>query len=178
MIKQIFPTTYIEKENLVDKKTLEILYNFVLLNGEQEKIVTSNELPELEILRTAIAQESMELIKNYNFENLEVSKRFSTHFYPPNQNGKMETHSDDLGDYGRKFISFFYLEAEENQGGELELFDPRWLNACWRDDVSNIKIQPKTNKLVVFPTFLWHRVNTYYSKNCPRMALDAVIRIT
>jgi Rps23 Pro-64 3,4-dihydroxylase Tpa1-like proline 4-hydroxylase len=178
MIKEIFSTIYLEKENLLDKKTLEVLYNFVLMNGKKETIVTSKELPELEILRKKIHKEAENLVKSYNFQTLEVSKRFSTHFYSPNENGEMETHSDDLGDYGRKFISFFYLEAEEVQGGELELFDPRWLNSCWRDLNSSIKIQPKTNKLIVFPTFLWHRVNTYYSKNLPRMALDAVIRIT
>jgi Rps23 Pro-64 3,4-dihydroxylase Tpa1-like proline 4-hydroxylase len=177
MIKTTFSTYFLEKENLLDSSTLSALYNFVLITGQEETIVTPNVLPEVDTLRNAIISASSELASQYNFTQIEVSKRFSTHYYPPNKNCGMETHSDDLGDFGRKFIAFFYLEADPTSGGELELFDPRWLNAAWRDYASSVKIRPQTNKLVIFPTFLWHRVNPYFSKTFPRMALDAVIRV-
>lgn len=177
MIKTTFPTFYFEKENLLDKPIVETLYNFVLLNGDQEKITTPDEISELEILRQEIYKSASELAHWYNFSSLEVSKRFSSHYYPAGKKGSMELHSDDLGDFGRKFIAFYYLEADSSAGGELEIYDPRWLNACWKDYSSSIKILPVTNKLVIFPTFLWHRVNTYSSNTFPRMALDTVIRI-
>jgi hypothetical protein len=178
MIKSTFPTYFVEKDNLLDSSTLSTLYNFVLITGQEETIVTPDILPEIEVLRNAIISSSTELVNHYNFTQIEVSKRFSTHFYPPNRSCGMETHSDDLGDFGRKFIAFFYLEADPTSGGELELFDPRWLNAAWKDYASSIKISPKTNKLVIFPTFLWHRVNSYFSETRPRMALDVVIRVS
>jgi hypothetical protein len=178
MIRSTFPTYFLEKENLLDSLTLSALYNFVLISGTEETIITAKDLSELDILRNAITVSATELANQYNFTHIEVSTRFSTHYYPPNKDCSMETHSDDLGDFGRKFIAFFYLEAEPTAGGELEFFDPRWLNATWKDYGSSIKIIPQTNKLVVFPTFLWHRVNNYHSNSFPRMALDVVVRVT
>lgn len=178
MIQSIFPTYFLEIENLLDSLTLSALYNCVLMNGQEETIITPDDLPEIEILRNAVHLAASKLANQYNFSQIEVSKRFSTHYYPPNKECSMETHSDDLGDFGRKFIAFFYLEADSSAGGELEFFDPRWLNATWKDYGSSIKIIPQTNKLVIFPTFLWHRVNNYYSNNFPRMALDVVVRVT
>ena len=119
----------------------------------------------------------IDLKEKYNFKTFEVSNRFSTHYFSCGKKQDMETHSDDLGDFGRKFIAFFYLEAANDSGGELEFFDPRWLNSPWSKVTSSYKIKPKTNKLVIFPTFLWHKVNSYFSETCPRMAIDVVIRM-
>jgi hypothetical protein len=178
MIKEIFPSIILEKENLLDVNALQELYDYVLSNGKREDVITSVDLPALQTLRDKIREQAELLNERYNFSKIEVSQRFQSHFYPPGEENSMETHSDDLGDFGRKFISFFYLESEEGAGGSLEFFDPRWLNACWRDQASTIKIYPKTNKLVIFPTFLWHKVNSYHSIHFPRMALDAVIRVS
>lgn len=177
MIKELFPTYIYEQENIVDQECLQELYNYVLLNGN-DVIVTPNELPALTTLQNKITQGMKEFKGLYDFENIKVSDRFCTHLFPVSQESDMETHSDDLGDYGRKFISFFYLEADPEAGGELELFDPKWTNAPWSETRESYKVKPITNKLVIFPVFLWHRVNKYFSNKSPRMALDAVIRVT
>lgn len=176
MIIEIFPTHIVEIENLLDANELQQIYDFVIIN-QGDSIVTPTELPALKALQDKIFEKSSDLKEKYNFTKVEVSNRFSTHYFPAGKETDMETHSDDLGDYGRKFIAFFYLEADEAAGGELEIFDPRWVNAPWRNISEGYKIKPKTNKLVIFPTFLWHKVNPYYSKTCPRMAIDVVIRI-
>lgn len=176
MIRKLFPTYIIECEDLLEKNDLQDIYNFVALNRE-DKIVTPAELPALVNLQSKITEKASELAKEYSYSDIEVSDRFSTHFYHPNVKRGMETHSDDLGDSGRKFIAFYYLEAEENFTGQLEIHDPRWVNAPWRDISENYKVTPKTNKLVIFPTFLWHKVSDYYSETYPRMAVDVVVKI-
>jgi hypothetical protein len=176
MIVEIFPTHLVECENLLDADSLQQLYDFVIIN-QNDLIVTPDELPALGILKSAILEKVTSLVKSYNFKEVEVSNRFCTHYFPAGKETDMETHSDDLGDYGRKFIAFFYLEADSTAGGELEIFDPRWVNAPWKDISVSYKIKPKTNKLVIFPTFLWHKVTPYFSETCPRMALDVVVRI-
>ena len=176
MIKELFPTYIYENSNIVDKNCLQSLYDYVLLNGN-DVIVTPKELPELEVLQNKITQGVLELKDYYDFSNVKVSNRFCTHFFPISKESDMETHSDDLGDYGRKFISFFYLEADQEAGGKLEFFDPRWSNAPWNNIAESYKVTPVTNKLVIFPVFLWHKVNKYFSNKSPRMALDAVIRV-
>jgi hypothetical protein len=177
MLLDIFPTTLIEKEELLDKESLEKIYNFVVIN-QGDVIVTPDELPALSNLKEKILEQATLLKEIYKFNNIEVSNRFSTHFFPVGESSGMETHSDDLGDTGRKFIAFFYLEADDTAGGELEIFDPRWLNAPWHNISNAHKIQPRTNKLVIFPTFLWHKVNEYRSSVSPRMAIDVVIKFS
>jgi hypothetical protein len=177
MLVDIFPTTLIEKDDLLDTNSLQEIYNFVVMN-QGGVITTPPELPALGVLKEKILEQATLLKQNYNFKNVIISDRFSTHYFPIGESTNMETHSDDLGDSGRKFIAFFYLEADETAGGELEIFDPRWLNAPWHTISTGHKIQPKTNKLVIFPTFLWHKVNNYYSNVSPRMAVDVVIKIS
>jgi hypothetical protein len=178
MIIDIFPTKIIQEDNILSQESLQSIYNFILEYGEDTKIVMTDELLGLSELKSVIFSNATMLVKEYGFTKVTVSDRFSTHFYPAGKETEMETHSDDLGDVGRKFIAFFYLEAEDNAGGELEIFDPRWLNAAWHQKSSSIKIQPKTNKLVIFPTFLWHKVTKYCPKVFPRMAIDVVISVS
>lgn len=178
MILDIFPTKIIQEENTLSQESLQSIYNFILENGEDTKIVMTEELLGLSELKSVISSHAIVLAKEYGFTKITVSDRFSTHFYPVGKEIEMETHSDDLGDIGRKFIAFFYLEAEENAGGQLEIFDPRWLNGAWHQKSSSIKIQPVTNKLVIFPTFLWHKVTKYCPKFFPRMAIDVVISVS
>lgn len=177
MLADIFSTTLIEKEQLLDAESLQQLYNFVVIN-QGDTIVTPSQLPALTVLQDKIAQQAKLLAHSYQFDHATVSDRFSTHYFAAGQSAGMETHSDDLGDYGRKFIAFFYLEADAAAGGELEIHDPRWLNAPWHSISKGYKVLPKTNKLVIFPTFLWHKVNPYYSEVCPRMAIDVVVKIS
>jgi hypothetical protein len=177
MITEIFPTKIVQEENVLSQNSLQSIYNFILENGEDTKIVMTNELEGLAELKSVIFEHATVLSREYGFTKVTVSDRFSTHFYPASKEMEMETHSDDLGDFGRKFIAFFYLEAEENVGGELQIFDPRWLNAAWHQQTTSVKLTPKTNKLVIFPTFLWHKVTKYSPKSFPRMAIDVVIRV-
>lgn len=184
MIHKMFPTVIYEEDGALDASTLQALHDCVIMTGSSTQpsfrsvILMSEEVPALHTLREIITDRCTTFIKeHYMFDSVYVSTRFASHYYPPRVEGKMETHSDDLGDYGRKFIALFYLEAEEAAGGELELFDPRWLNGAWHQYTQTAQITPKTNKLVIFPTFLWHRVKPYNAQFLPRMLLDVVIRV-
>ncbi len=177
MIKQIFPTEIYEGSNILSMDHMQQIYDFILVNGEDSQIITPEKIKSLSILKEKILEKIIILNESYGFKKITVSNNFTTHFFPAGKECQMETHSDDLGDSGRKFIALYYVESENNSGGELEIFDPRWLNSCWKDMGTSIKFTPEKNKLIIFPTFLWHRVVPYKSKFFPRMLLDVVIKV-
>lgn len=177
-IIDLFPTKIYVEENVLDSDLLQWLYDYCLSSGEHSKVIHYSESLEFEQLRNIIFSKASLIAKEYNYTNTILSERFALHFFPPNAPQDMEIHTDDFGDVGRKFVAFLYLDCEQDAGGELEIFDPRWLNGPWHHLSSSIKIEPVTNKLVIFPSFLWHQVTTYHSKHFPRMALDIVVSVS
>lgn len=81
----------------------------------------------------------------------------------PNYNLANHNHS------GSQLTAVFYLMAEStDKGGKLVLVDPR-SNANrgyppkLRSIYNNIEFQPTTGDYLIFPSFLYHYVNTYYA---------------
>lgn len=177
MLKPIYETVFFEKNNAVDSNTLSELYNLVLLRAEHSLVLNYDDTPALGTLQQAMYDGAVELAAHYGFSEVCMSDRLAMHFFPVGEPKKMEIHADDFGDIGRKFIALLYLEAEPGAGGALKFYDPRWFNGPWHSLAKPIEVKPETNKLVIFPSFLWHEVTTYHSKFYPRMALDSVISV-
>jgi hypothetical protein len=82
---------------------------------------------------------------------------------------------------GAAFSAVFYLLAEEKQaGGSIVFSDPR--SNCNRGYDSNLSKEfenifhlPSTGDVLVFPSFLYHYVNPYYSKFRIAMPVDLFI---
>ncbi len=71
--------------------------------------------------------------------------------------------------FGSYLSGCFYILAEEqDKGGALNLIDPRGnanrgYDPWWRDMFREKIIIPKTGDIVIFPSFLYHAVQPYYS---------------
>ena len=71
---------------------------------------------------------------------------------------------------GAQFSAVYYVMAEQSdQGGALVLSDPRTNANRGYDDkfqphFGRHHIQPETNDYVIFPSFLYHHVDPYYSQ--------------
>jgi len=82
---------------------------------------------------------------------------------------------------GAMFSSVFYVLAEENDsGGEIRFHDPRH-NANRGYDENFAKhfkdkvILPKTDDVVIFPSFLYHSVSPFYSGLRIALPLDIML---
>lgn len=94
--------------------------------------------------------------------------------FDPNSNG-MNIHTDE--DHGGTVSAVVWFEGEEDQGGDLVLWDPRWENPkLWGgvkgDGKYTIKFKPGT--VVMFPSSVWHGV-TAYTGSKPRRAINMVL---
>ena len=94
--------------------------------------------------------------------------------FDPNSTG-MNIHTDE--DHGGTVSAVVWFEGEENQGGDLVLWDPRWENPkLWGgvkgDGKFTIKFKPGT--VVMFPSSVWHGV-TAYTGTAPRRAINMVL---
>lgn len=71
---------------------------------------------------------------------------------------------------GAHFSAVYYVMAEQSdQGGALVLSDPRANANRGFDDkfqphFGRLHIQPETNDFVIFPSFVYHHVDPYYSQ--------------
>lgn len=79
---------------------------------------------------------------------------------------------------GAAFSSVFYLLSEDNQkGGSIVFTDPRhnanrgYSNKL-KTEFDNLTHIPSTGDIVIFPSFLYHYVNPYYSKLRIAMPVD------
>lgn len=81
------------------------------------------------------------------------------------QNYRMTSHNHS----GSQLSAVFYIMSEEeNSGGEIVFTDPRLNSNRGYDDwfhpmFSNHVHSPKTGDYMIFPSFLYHHVNQYYS---------------
>ncbi len=71
---------------------------------------------------------------------------------------------------GAAFSAVYYVMAEQaNKGGALVLSDPRTNANRGYDDkfqphFGRFHVQPETNDFVIFPSFVYHHVDPYYSQ--------------
>lgn len=89
-----------------------------------------------------------------------------------------ELHSDSH--YGGQLVAVFQISGDEDCGGELVLYDPSWNNPQWVSDTTNrnsntFTVPFKMGKLVVFPSNVWHRVNSYTGQT-NRVTLNLILK--
>jgi hypothetical protein len=89
-----------------------------------------------------------------------------------------ELHSDSH--YGGQLVAVFQISGNEASGGELVLYDPSWNNPQWVSDTNNknsntFTVPFKMGNLIVFPSNVWHRVNSY-SGQTNRVTLNLILK--
>jgi hypothetical protein len=86
-------------------------------------------------------------------------------------------HIDDH--HGGSYVCIVWLDGEENAGGNLELWDPRWWNprfsgGTYQDSKHVIKFKPGT--IIMMPASVWHSV-TAYGGAVMRRSLNTIIAV-
>jgi hypothetical protein len=82
---------------------------------------------------------------------------------------------------GSYLSAVFYLLCEENdKGGEIVLQDPRFnANRGYKEEYNNWFnneiMTPKTGQFIIFPSFLYHTVKTFYGKIRLAMPVDLIL---
>ena len=96
--------------------------------------------------------------------------------------GKGFSYSMPLHNHSGSYLSaVFYLLCEENdKGGELVLQDPRFnANRGYKEEYNkwfnNETMTPKTGQFIIFPSFLYHNVKTFYGKIRLAMPVDLIL---
>jgi uncharacterized protein (TIGR02466 family) len=84
---------------------------------------------------------------------------------------------------GSHLTGTFYLMAEEvDSGGRIEFLDPRTnANRGYPNNLRNHFTEavhlPKTGDILIFPSFLYHHVHTYYSNSRFCLSVDLTLHI-
>lgn len=86
-------------------------------------------------------------------------------------------HIDDH--HGGSYVCIVWLDGDEDAGGDLELWDPRWWNprfagGTYQDSKHIIKFKPGT--VIMMPATVWHSV-TAYSGATMRRSLNTIIAV-
>lgn len=98
----------------------------------------------------------------------------------PRVNNNFEIHCDSHK--GTNYIGILWLSGDENQGGDLVIYDPAWRNPQRLQNENNQtcsykKVFPfKVGTLTLFPAEVWHEV-TLYSGIAERISLNFAIDI-
>jgi hypothetical protein len=169
-----------------DKVLLEKTCNYVLSNYGDEIKVKSNLVNEnilenknlLEFKDNVIIPAFDEFYK----KEFELSLKEKKYHLKAWITGKGFSHSMPLHNHSGSYLSaVFYLLCEENhKGGELVLQDPRFnANRGYKEEYNkwfnNETITPKTGQFIIFPSFLYHNVKTFYGKIRLAMPVDLIL---
>jgi hypothetical protein len=133
----------------------------IFLNQFKEEIV----IPAFEKYLREAHDSSLSEYKRYNLKSWITG---SGHGY----NMLYHNHS------GAAFSAVFYLLAEDAQkGGDIVFSDPRHnanrgYDSKLKTEFENVFHTPSTGDIVIFPSFLYHYVNPYYSNLRIAMPVD------
>jgi hypothetical protein len=94
------------------------------------------------------------------------------------EHNDFELHSDSH--YGGQLVAVFQISGDNGFGGDLILYDPSWNNPQWLSDTknknSNTYVIPfKMGNLIIFPSNVWHKVNSYKGQN-NRVTLNLILK--
>ena len=97
--------------------------------------------------------------------------------------GSKNGYSMDIHNHsGAPFVSVIYLLAEEqNQGGELVMYDPRTnanrgFNSEFQHMFSPIEHMPQSGDVLIMPGYVYHSVRQYYSSLRLAVPVDIFIK--
>jgi hypothetical protein len=138
-------------------------------DGQTEPVYS---IPELKPLVDQIIEWGKDFTPRSEINPVVASSWVSA--FDPQSTG-MNIHTDE--DHGGTISAVIWFEGEENQGGDLVLWDPRWENPkLWGgvkgDGKHTIKFKPGT--VVMFPSSVWHGV-TAYTGTTQRRSVNLVL---
>lgn len=179
-------TTIILKDVILDKKLLDDITNYTLIKYGQDNKVSAD-ITNLNLFDDKYYDKFKNTVvlpsfQKYLTENVGTdlsNKKYKLRAwltgYGVSYSMPKHNHS------GSHLSAVFYLLSEDNHlGGSLVINDPRFnANRGYTPDFKKwfekIIFQPKTGDILIFPSFTYHSVDTYYGKLRLAMPVDLIL---
>jgi len=183
-MNQMWPTPIL-KGKMSNQKLIDNVINHILLKYGQANKISSNVLDENLFDDKYFNQFKNEIVlpSFYQFYNIEFNKKITSNFslrawitgYGVNYAMPKHNHS------GSHLSGVFYLISEDKtSGGKIVLSDPRFnANRGYKNDFSkwfnSEKYLPSSGDFIIFPSFLYHNVETFSGKLRLAIPVDLII---
>ena len=136
--------------------------------GQQEPVVM---VPGMQHVKQLVESAATQLISTIDRIPMIVSSWMTEGNTRKGHDLHVDTHQ------GGTHVAIMWIAGDVGVGGDLELWDPRWINprltgGKYTDSKHVIKFQPGT--LIMFPASVWHSV-TQYTGSTVRRSLNMVI---
>jgi len=185
-VKQIYPTNiYLKQLDISDEK-LTIIENYLRaqhlaftssLDNDHKEYHDGNENIVIDAIIEGECLEMKELIEEVKKGFLELAYSNANNFTESNEDTMaldveldsckinlmkkgyrlgIHTHfSDDA------FACIYFNDVQDDEGGEICLYDPRWQRSYAFAGSKIEKIKSKRGQLLIAPQFIWHEVTQY-----------------
>ena len=169
---------YLTNATIPDIITQHILTNYGDSNKISANVSGDNILddPKLGELKRFIVSSFENYLSRYdiNLKNKDYDLRAWITGYGTNYAMPKHNHS------GSHLSAVFYLLCEEKNGGNIVLHDPRTnANRGYVDDFQSmfdkVRFTPSSGDVLIFPSFLYHNVETFNGKMRLAMPVDLTI---
>ena len=169
---------YLTKANIPETITQHILTNYGDSNKVSANVSGENILddPKLNELNKFVISSFQGYLDSYdiNLKQRDYDLRAWITGYGTNYAMPKHNHS------GSHLSAVFYLLCEETNGGDLVLHDPRTnANRGYKDEFLNmfqpVRMTPKTGQVIMFPSFMYHNVETFNGKMRLAMPVDLIM---
>lgn len=183
-MNQMWPTPVL-KGKISNQKLIDDVINHILLKYGQANKISSNVLDENLFDDEYFNQFKNEIVlpSFYQFYNAEFNKELTSNFslrawitgYGVSYAMPKHNHS------GSHLSAVFYLISEDkNSGGKIILSDPRFnANRGYKNDFlrwfDSEKYLPSSGDFIIFPSFLYHNVETFSGKLRLAMPVDMIM---
>ncbi len=169
-----------------NKNLLEKTCNYILSNYGDNIKINSNLIDENILNNDSLIDFKESVIipafDEYYKKEFKISVTEKKYHLKAWINGRGFLHSMPLHNHsGSQLSAIFYLMCDEmDKGGELVLQDPRFnANRGYKEEYNkwfNIEtLTPKTGQFIIFPSFLYHNVKTFYGKIRLAMPVDLIL---
>jgi hypothetical protein len=192
-----WPTTIL-KTKIKDKILLEKIVNYIIINYLKE---TPNKLDSHEVdvrgeknllndnfFKEFKENEIIPVFEKYLKDELNIDLRKKKYYLKSWLNGPGVRSNDgysmaEHNHSGSHLSAVFYLLNEnENLGGCLNIRDPRGnanrgyqVNPNFSKMFDDKRLEPKTGDIILFPSFVYHGVETFYGKLRLSMPVDLIL---
>ena len=183
-MNHMWPTPVL-KGKMSNQKLIDDVINHILLKYGQANKISSNVLDENLFDDKYFDQFKNEIVlpSFCQFYNEEFNKKLTSNFclrawitgYGVNYAMPKHNHS------GSHLSAVFYLISEDkNSGGKIVLSDPRFnANRGYKNDFlrwfDSEKYLPSSGDFIIFPSFLYHNVETFSGKLRLAMPVDLIM---
>jgi hypothetical protein len=170
----------IDNHDLLESVIKDILVNFPI-SGTQKSLGENNILLEgiesLKIFEKEVIYNTFEQYLNQVY-NLSISDYTGHKFQAWLAGFGMGYQVSNHNHYGSQISGVFYILSEESdRGGSIVFTDPRTnanrgYDKNFQKNFSSESFQPSTGDFLIFPSYLYHHVNSYYSSLRIAMPVD------